>query len=183
MSRTTHDYDTLEREYVTTDISVRALAEKHGIKAWSSVNAQKKKREWDRKREEFRRGVEGREVETLIEGRLKTVATIHSELLTAIRAAVHRYVADVQRQENPQTVSARDLIGLMQQFLLLTGQATHRSESKNLDVFDFGGLLAGAPPGLLRELAELARDNGAGARPVGRGPLVVFEGTRSQESA
>ena len=181
MSRAQNDYDMLEQEYVSSDISIRALAEKHGIRSWSSVNEQKRKRDWDRKRADFKAQYEGRQLETLVDNRVKEVAIIHGELLYALRTAVRRFINDLNRDDNPQSVSARDLMGLIDKFLLLTGQATARSESRNLDAhsFDLGGLLVGAPPELLRELAELARDNGAGAKPVGRGPLVVLEGTRS----
>ena len=179
MSQRKHDYSTLRLEYIQSDISIRALAEKHGIKSWSTVNAVKKAEGWDDQRATFRAKRQEGQIEALVQQRMETVATIHHELLVAIRAAVHRYVEDVQRKEDPQSVSARDLIGLMQQFLLLTGQATSRSESKNLDFSaDFGAVLRDAPPELLRELAELARSNGAGAQPVGRGPLIVLEGTR-----
>jgi hypothetical protein len=179
MSQTVHDYDILEREYVTTEISIRALAQKHGIKSWSTINTQKNKREWERKRADYRAKINDRTVDHLVGERLSTIATIHGELLTAIRAAVHRYVADLQKKEDPQPVSARDLMGLIDKFLLLTGQATERSESKHLELHDFGGILRDAPPELLRELAEVSRANGAGAQPVGRGPLVILEGTRS----
>jgi hypothetical protein len=117
-------------------------------------------------------------VDTLVQARLHTVADIHNELLYAVRAAVRRYIADLTKDNDPQTVSARDLMGLIDKFLLLTGQPTARTESKTLDVHDFGGLLRGAPEPLLAELAELARQNGAGAKSVGRGPLIVLEGTR-----
>ena len=179
MGNRKHDYTTLRLEYIQTDISIRALAEKHGIRSWSTVNAVKKAESWDDQRAAFRAKQQEGQIEVLVAQRLETVATIHHELLVAIRAAVHRYVEDVQRKDAPQAVSARDLIGLMQQFLLLTGQATSRAENRNIDALDFGGILRDAPPELLRELAELARDNGAGAKPVGRGPLIVLEGTRS----
>jgi len=178
-SRTKHDYPALRLEYIQSDISVRELCRKHDIASWSTVNAIKKREQWDRQRDEFRATTQQREISKLVDERMSTVATIHAELLLAIRAGVHRYVADVQDQKNPQHVSARDLMGLIDKFLLLTGQATSRSENRNLDVHDFGGILRDAPPELLRELAELARANGAGAEPMGRGPLIVLEGTRS----
>jgi len=176
-----HDYSTLRLEYIQTDISIRALAEKHGIRSWSTVNAVKRAEGWDDQRAEFKAKHQESQIEALVTQRMETVATIHHELLVAIRAAVHRYVDDVQRKEDPQSVSARDLIGLMQQFLLLTGQATARSENRSIvdAAPDFAAILRDAPPDLLRELAEVARNNGAGAGPVGRGPLIVLEGTRS----
>lgn len=179
MSHAKHDYSAMEIEYVQSDISVRELASRHGA-SWSTVNVQKNKRGWDQKREAYNAKLGDRQVETLVKARLTTVATIHEELLTAIRAAIHRYVADVQRTDEAQPVSARDLMGLIDKFLLLTGQATSRSESRNLDLHaGFDTIFRDAPPELLREFAELARVNGAGAKPVGRGPLIVLEGTRT----
>lgn len=178
-SRSKHDYAAMEVEYVQSDISVRALAAKHDA-SWSTVNEQKNKRGWAEKREAYRAKLGERQVETMVKARLATVATIHDELLTAIRAAIHRYVADVQKAEGAQAVSARDLMGLIDKFLLLTGQATSRTETKNLDLHaGFDAILRDAPDELLRGFAELARVNGAGAQPVGRGPLIVLEGTRS----
>lgn len=179
MSRTKHDYPALRLEYIQTDISIRELCRKHGIANWSSVNAMKTKAGWDEDRAKFRMKAQSHEIEGLVESRMRDLVETHSELLLAIRGAIRRYYADVTREKDPQTVTARDLQGLANLFLLLSGQPTARTESKNLDVHDFGGILAGAPAELLRELAELARANGAGAKPVGRGPLVVLEGTRS----
>jgi hypothetical protein len=178
MSRTKHDYPALRLEYIQTDISIRELCKKHDIANWSTVNEMKRKQGWDADREKFKISATGREIESLTASRMADVVAIHSELLLAVRTAIRRFINDLNRTENPQPVSARDLMGLIDKFLLLTGQPTARTESTNLDVHDFGGLLRGAPPELLRELAELARANGAGAGPVGRGPLIQLEGTR-----
>lgn len=178
MSRPQHDYDTLRREYITTDISIRALATKHDIKSWSTINAKKKAEDWDALREDYRAKVAEGEVGSLVQARLKEVAEIHGELLLAIRAGVRNYISGVSGENPVQSVSARDLMGLIDKFLLLSGSTPHRTESKNVDAhsFTFDGLLDGAPPSLLRELAELARERGSASRPVGRGPLVVLEG-------
>jgi hypothetical protein len=180
MSRTKHDYVALRLEYIQTpDLSIRELCKRHGITNWSTVNEMKRKQKWDEDREKLKTQASEIEISHLVDERMKQVAAIHGELLLAVQQAVRRYINDLADKDKPG-VSARDLMGLIDKFLLLTGQATSRSESKQtLDVHDFGGLLAGAPPALLRELAELARENGAGAQPVGRGPLIVLEGTRS----
>lgn len=179
--KTKYDYDALEREYITSDsdLSVRQLCERHGIKTWSSVNVQKNKRKWDQKREAYRAKLGERKLEGLAQSAVTEAAEIHGELLYAIRAAVRRFVADLSDKDNPQRVSPRDIMGLIDKFLVLEGKAPAGGPERtlNANVFNFGGLLAGAPESLLGELAELARGNGAGAKPVGRGPLVVFEGT------
>ena len=47
-----HQYRDLEREYITTDISIRELCRKHSISAHSLVTVQAKKHKWAEKREQ-----------------------------------------------------------------------------------------------------------------------------------
>ena len=49
-----HDFARLEREYVTTDISIRGLCRKHNITAHSLVTVQARKHKWQEKREAYR---------------------------------------------------------------------------------------------------------------------------------
>jgi len=182
MSRQQHDYDALRKEYVSTDISIRELCRKHDIKSWSTVNARKKSEEWDLLREAYKKQLIEGEVGSLVQARLKTISDIHEELLLAIRAGVRNYISSVTAEtgkDPAQQVSARDLMGLIDKFLLLSGSTPHRTESRSVDAhtFSLDGILADAPPKLLRELAELAGERGAGAQSVGRGPLIVLEGT------
>jgi hypothetical protein len=181
VSRTKIDYPTLRQEYISTDVSIRALCEKHEVKSWSTVNERKNREDWDGLREAFRSRLGEREVQTLVQARLKTISDIHEELLLAIRHGVRRYVTDVSKEEGAQAVSARDLMGLIDKFLLLSGSTPHRTESRSVDTHNFtlDGILADAPPELLRQLADLAGERGSGGLPVGRGPLVVLEGTGS----
>lgn len=48
-----HDFARLEREFITTDISLRALCRKHGIGAHSLITVQAKKGRWQEKREQY----------------------------------------------------------------------------------------------------------------------------------
>jgi transposase-like protein len=181
LSRPQHDYAALRREYVESDVSIRELARDHGIKSWSTVNAKKNTEDWDAMRASYKAKLAEGEVSTLVQKRLETIAGIHEEILLAIRAATRNYLASVTApagQTPEATVSARDLMGMIDKFLLLAGSTPHRTENRNVESHSYtlDGLLADAPPALLNELAGLARERGAGARPVGRGPLVVLEG-------
>lgn len=179
MSRQQHDYGDLRRQYVSTPgLSVRELCKRNDIKSWSTVNAVKKREEWDKLREQFETQLAEGEVGKLVTERLKMVADIHEELLLAVRHAVRRFIADVSKEGDPQPISARDLMGMIDKFLLLSGSTPHRTESRNLDAhsFTFDGLFEGAPADLLQQLAELAGERGSQQQPVGRGPLVVLEG-------
>ena len=48
-----HDFARLEREFITTDISLRGLCRKHGISAHSLVTVQARKGKWAAKREQY----------------------------------------------------------------------------------------------------------------------------------
>ena len=48
-----YDYDALERQYIQGTMSLRELCRMNGIETWSTVAEQAKKREWDKRREEF----------------------------------------------------------------------------------------------------------------------------------
>jgi len=180
MSRPTHDYRALRQEYVSTPgMSIRELCRKHDIKSWSTVNAKKNEEHWDELREKFETQLAEGEVGKMVAERIKLVADIHEELLISVRHAVRRFIADVS--DGSQQISARDLQGMIDKFLLLAGSTPHRTENRNFDSHSLtlDGILTDAPDGLLRELAELAKANGAGGEPVGRGPLVILEGTRA----
>ena len=47
-----HDYRALEREYVTSQVSLRELCRRHDISAHSLVTVQAKKLKWAEKREQ-----------------------------------------------------------------------------------------------------------------------------------
>jgi len=182
--RVQHDYVALRQEYVSTPgLSIRELCRTHEIKSWSTVNQKKNDEDWDGLREKFQTKLAEGEVGALVGARLKLVADIHEELLLAVRHAVRRFINDVGINADgtfgPQQVSARDLMGMIDKFLLLSGSTPHRTESRSVDShsFTFDGLLDGAPAELLRELADLAGDRGSSTVAVGRGPLVVLEGT------
>ena len=93
---TRYDYDALEKEYVEGDLSVRALAEKHGISAWSTVNAQKNKRHWDEKRQAFRSQVSTRQIELAADRKAKLVQRIEEDFLTVLHAAVLKLGIDLR---------------------------------------------------------------------------------------
>jgi len=49
-----HPYRELEREYITTDISIRELCRRHGISSHSLVVVQAQKGRWQEKRAQYR---------------------------------------------------------------------------------------------------------------------------------
>ncbi len=94
-----HDFARLEREFITTDISLRELCRRHGITAHSLVTVQAKKHEWAEKRAVH----QTRASEVFIEkhaGRLADrQAEISDEALEAIAEAIAKFRADLKATE------------------------------------------------------------------------------------
>ena len=49
-----HPYRDMEREYITSDISIRELCRRHGIRSHTVVVDQSQKHDWAAKREAYR---------------------------------------------------------------------------------------------------------------------------------
>lgn len=89
------DWAKIKREYVTTDISYRALAEKHGVDK-SSVLRHAKAEKWQEARSRHADNVHLRCVQKTAE----KIADSESEI-AAIRSRVHlRLMQEVERQAN-----------------------------------------------------------------------------------
>lgn len=170
MTRTLHDYALLEREYVTSDISVRALAEKHGIRSFSTVAAQAKKREWERKRADFKEAAFQHDIQNLARKRAVKLQEVYDDLVSVIQATIFRMAENLKGDD--YHVSVKDLGLLIEKLQLLTGGATSREEIHNLN------LNADLPPELLRLIQDTARANGAGLQTVGQSALPELEGAR-----
>jgi hypothetical protein len=70
------DYCALEREYITTDFSIREPCRRHHISAHSSVVVQAQKGKWQRKREQYR----AKESESFIERHAARMADRQAEI-------------------------------------------------------------------------------------------------------
>lgn len=161
----THDYDQLEREYIASDISIRALCKKHGIKGYSAVAAYSRSHGWNEKRDTLRTKTAARTLEKVADRmsdeEADAITEFRSESLTVIRAALYKFAEDLK---DPQfRVRADELVKLVQLGLLMTGSPTERIEERRLDLrATFGDL----PPDVLRGLVEATKP-----RPVvERGP-------------
>jgi transposase-like protein len=94
-----HDYRLMEREYVTSQISLRELCRRHGISAHSVVVDQAKKRKWAEKRETYQR----KESDAFIERHSARMADRQAEIsdkaLDAIDEAITKFRTDMQATE------------------------------------------------------------------------------------
>lgn len=163
MKPAVHDYETLKREFITSDISIRGLCAKHNIKSYSVVAKYAREHGWydertaiaDRKRD---RMVE-RAAERLADAEVDEMIQFRQESLTVIRAALYKFAEDLR---NPDfKVKADELAKLVQLGLLLSGSPTERIEERRLDVH---ASFNDVPSDILRRLVDETRPRPIDAR-------------------
>lgn len=170
MPRYTHDYELLERDFITSDLSVRQLCENHGIANWSTVHAQAKRRKWLEKRKQFKDKAFEHSIEALAEKRAIKQAELLDASIDVTLATLYKMAENLRSPD--YIVTPQDLVKIIEKVQLLTGGVTSREEIR---AFNFDTQL---PPELLRELARAAREGGAGAKPVGQSALPIAAGPR-----
>ena len=166
MPRSRIDYLPLKKAYITSDISIRKLAEQHEI-SWSTLNARKNKEGWDNQRDEFRKKRDERTVERLAERAATESDVIRDEMILVLRAAIRKFGADLATGN--VTISAGDLTKLVTTINLLLGEPTTRTEAQVFGV----ALSSQVDPDILRRVVELARTRSRptdGPRTPGVGP-------------
>jgi len=151
-----HDYRNLEHEYITTDISIRAICRKHEIKGYSSVAQFSREHGWEEKRAEIQGRKQAKVVERVSEqlaaSESELIETVRSEWLTVIRAATYKFAEDLK---DPQyRIRVDDLIKLIDKGLVLLGEPSERTEERHLAL---SGTLEGLGPEFFRRLAESTR--------------------------
>jgi hypothetical protein len=135
----------MEREYITTDISLRELSRKHGVGSHSLVVDQSRKHDWPAKREAYR----ARESESFIEKHAARhadrQAEIKDKVLDAIDEAITKFRQDMRATEkklvNEEWVEVpawymkpRDLCLLIDRFEVLFGRPSVISQHQGLTV-------------------------------------------------
>lgn len=126
------DYDALEREYITSNISIRKLAEKHGMRSWSAVADQARKKDaagktWGDKRDDFKRSVTEKRIEKDAKRFVSSAEDLDFEMIQAARAIIFKGLELIRDGEViPQP---RDMLMAIDKLQLLTGRATERTEA------------------------------------------------------
>jgi hypothetical protein len=141
----THDYRALEREYVTTQISLRELCRKHGISAHSLVTVQAKKGRWQEKREQY----QARESEAFIEKHSARMADrqaeLHDKAIDVIDEALDKFRDDMHATEKKRIdgewlevpvmrLMPKDVAILLDRLMVLFERPSHISEGRDLSV-------------------------------------------------
>jgi len=190
MPKKTFDYDSMYYEYITTDVSYRQLAEKHGA-AFSTVTAYGRKHGWDDQRSKYKTLENEKAIEKLADRRARKVAEIESDTFEVIHAALlqfgasleDRWITDEKTGQRVlvqgQQVTPEGLTKLMDKYLVMTGNVTDRRANLGL-TYDAssGGGTSGLPKELLRELRDLAVSKGAGEGSMGQSPIPRLAGAK-----
>jgi transposase-like protein len=164
------DYAQLEREFITTDISIRELCRRHGISAHSAVVVQAQKNDWTAKREAH----QARASESFIEKHADRMADRQAEIsdkaLDAIDEAIDKFRADLKatklvRQPDGSITEVpvmrlmpKDLAVLIDRFEVLFGRPSVISQHQGLTVSTEVSADA------LREFIEATRGMGGPSR-------------------
>jgi len=188
MSNTKYDYDVLEREYVSGDMSLRELAKSHGM-SHSLVMAASTKRKWADKRNEFQARAADRAVDFMADReamRRVRGEEIRDNALEAIDEAIFKLRADMKAthlvQRNGEYVEEphyrhrpQDIVVLIDRMQTLFGKPSQITEERTLGISVDAGRL-GADT--LKQFIDATR----GLGPVGGGasesPLPRADRTR-----
>ena len=190
MAKKTHDYETMYYEYITTDVSQRALSEKFSA-SFSAVSAYARRHGWDEKRAQYKTLENDKAIEKIADQRAKKVAEIERDTFEVIHGAIIQFGISLEGHWEtdeksgqrifvpPQQVTPEGLTKLMDKYLVMTGNVTDRRENLGLTV-DVGGNgnASGLPRELLRELRDLAVEKGAGEQSMGQSPIPRIEGAK-----
>lgn len=174
MSATKVDYDLLEMEYVTSDVSIRELGRRHDI-SYSAIADQSRKRNWDEKRAAYKDSLSQRTYEKTADKWAAQRAEINDELIKVQLATIRAYARNLVAGN--VDVNVKDMTLAVNQLMLLLGEPTSRTEAKVLGV-NVSANASDITPDLLRRLAEVARGRLAGSDvevPVG----LLTTGTRT----
>jgi len=177
MGTATNDYDKLKREYLYSDITIRALCKKHGIKSYSSVAKHARDNGWYQDRAKIQERASERTIEKvaerIAESEADEIEQFRTESLTVVRASLYKFAEDLK--DPNYRIRADDLVKMIQLGLLITGQPTSRVEERRLDVVaTFDGL----PVDVLRGLAEATKPRPALGHPTGSPARSGAEGAR-----
>lgn len=184
-----HDWDKLEAEYVSSNISLRELARANGIEHHSLVMAQSKRREWARKREEFRMRAGERSFALMANDearRRAREAQVRDNAIDAIDEAITKMRSDMQAtrkvlrdnqwvDEPLVIIKPQDVALLLDRLNVLFGRPSTITEERNLGVsLSAAGALG---PEVLRGIVEATRSI-AGSSDAAVSPIPRIGGAR-----
>lgn len=146
------DYVALEREFISSEVSLRELARREGISN-STIADQARKRNWADKRASFKVQASEKQIAKAAENFAERSTRLKDRALTVMEGVLVRFAEQLSNEENPMPISEKGVDMAVKNILLLSGEATDRSESKVLGL----NVNTTVPPELFAELEQLAR--------------------------
>jgi transposase-like protein len=157
-----HDFAALEREYITSQISLRELCRRHGITAHSLVTVQARKGKWQEKREAYQAKASDAYIERYAAKHADRQAEIHDKALDAIDETITRFRTDLKATERKlvngewvevpvMRLTPKDLAVLIDRLQILFDRPSRISEGRDRSVS------SQLPIDALDQLVELTR--------------------------
>lgn len=184
-----YDYDSLEREYVQGSMSIRQLCKDNGIATFSTVAAYARRNDWDAKRERFQDRLREAETKAVVQKRADALASSLDDAVKVAHKSIYRFLDSLEDRwiEHPnggepilipaQEINAREFTEIVKTLQLLAGQPTSRDAHVGVNIT--GELDAGqVSMEFLRDIANIARERGAGTGTAQSSPLPRIEGAR-----
>ena len=166
------DYQSLEREYITGQMSLRELCRAHGITAHWAVMVQARQGDWAEKRRTYRARASATYIEHRADRAAIREAEVRDDAIEAIGEAITRFRSDLRAtkqvaladgsvaEEPAMLITPRDLALLIDRLQVLFGRPSTISEGRAFAATITSGAL---PLDALQKIVELTR--GIGTRP------------------
>ena len=140
-----HDYRALEREYITSQISLRELCRKHGISAHSLVTVQARKGKWQEKREQYQAKESEAYMSRHAARMADRLAEIEDKAIDAIDQALDKFRDDLWATEKKRIdgewvevpvlrLMPKDIAVLLDRLDVLFDRPSRISDSRDLNV-------------------------------------------------
>lgn len=178
-SATKYDYPTMEAEFVAGDMTIRALAIRHGVSPnnVSSVHDQARKRGWVEKREEFRAKATNRALERSVDvaaTRIIRRLQVQDHAIEVIDEGLTKMSDDMKRthkverggvlyDEPVMIIRPADMVLLFDRLQAALGSPSQISEERSFGI----GVTGEADGQTLRDLAAALRSVPAGPAAAG----------------
>lgn len=158
-----HPYAKLEREFITSQVSLRELCRRHGISAHSLVVVQAKKLKWAEKRRTYQAKASESFIEKHADRFADRQAEIRDNALDAIDEAITRFRSDLKatkpvrqpdgtmREEPAFLLTPRDLCHLIDRFQVLFARPATISQHQGVTIS------SEIPVETLQQLIDLTR--------------------------
>ena len=161
-----YDFTRMEREFITTDISLRGLCRKHGISAHSLVTVQAKKGKWAEKREQYQAKESDAFMSRHAARQADRLAEIEDKFLDVIEEALDKFASDMHATERKRIdgewvevpvmrLKPKDVAILLDRLQVLFDKPTRISEGRDLTV------RSELPIDALNQIVELTRGRAA----------------------